>query len=196
MGKKIFTILSSKFLSILTNVRCLVFFVCTFLYIHTLFVRAAKALTRLRICAGQSKPLLNVTKPHILVQTFSVTLSSRESYLNTMWDALRENPYLPYIGFANAQICVCDHSLASAIVFRWQIYLLGPKFPKPMKLSICMIYCGTYYNLQRTTITNFVAFSKLTNKAWYFMIYHTFFLLKIRKDVAKNCRLLQSWLSL
>ena len=53
------------------------------------------------------------------------------------------------------------------------------------------------YNLQQTTISNFAAFSKITIKAWYFMRivcqhtilmkmkYHSFFLSKIRKDVAK-----------
>ena len=50
-------------------------------------------------------------------------------------------------------------------------------------------------NLQQTTISNFAAFSKITNKAWYFMrivcwqtilmIYHTLFFSEIRKDVAK-----------
>ena len=42
------------------------------------------------------------------------------------------------------------------------------------------------YNLQQRTISNFAAFSKITNKACYFMRivkYHTLFLSKIRKEV-------------
>ena len=51
------------------------------------------------------------------------------------------------------------------------------------------------YTLQRTTISIFAAFSRITNKAWYFMRiiccqttlikYHTLFFSKNRKDFAK-----------
>ena len=57
------------------------------------------------------------------------------------------------------------------------------------------IFSSATYNLQQTTISNFAAFSKITTKAWYFMRivclqtilmkYHSLFLSKIRKDVAK-----------
>ena len=41
------------------------------------------------------------------------------------------------------------------------------------------------HNLQQTTVSNFAAFSKITNKAWYFMRIVCCFFLKIMKDVAK-----------
>ena len=50
------------------------------------------------------------------------------------------------------------------------------------------------YNLQQTTISNFAAFSKITNKAYFMRIvcwqtilmkYHTLFYWKIEKDVVK-----------
>ena len=62
------------------------------------------------------------------------------------------------------------------------------------------------YNLQQTTISNFAAFSKITNKEWYLMRivcwqkilmkYHTLFFFENWERCWKICRLLQSWLAL
>ena len=60
----------------------------------------------------------------------------------------------------------------------------------------CLISLSATYNLQQTTIVNFAAFSKITNKAWYFMRivcwqqmilmkYHTLFCRKLGKIFAK-----------
>ena len=71
-----------------------------------------------------------------------------------------------------------------------------------LNLSLPILSGCATYNLQQTKISNLAAFSKITNKAWYFMRilcwqtflmkYHTLFFRKLGK-MLQNCLLLQSW---
>ena len=116
-------------------------------------------------------------------QLFQAILSETQSEYQTIWIQIRTD-----------FICKGYQQTTKFAAGRQNCKMLS-RPPILFLFSILLQIISAAYILQQTTISNFVAFSKITNKAWYFMRivcwqtilmkYHPLFFSNIKKDVAK-----------